>query len=124
MARILAFDDSKMFRGIVCSTLENLPHEVEAVCPTSIFEALKHLYQNRPALLVTDYNMPNVNGETLIRVIREDANLAGMKVIMLSSHHESDLITRIIRQGVDAYVIKGPGIKEELPRRITEMLKG
>jgi CheY-like chemotaxis protein len=123
MARILAFDDSKMIRGIVCQVLESTSHEIEAICPGSIFEALKHLYQTRPALLITDYNMPNVNGETLIRVIREDENLASLKVIMLSSHHESDLITRIIRHGVDAYVIKGPSMKEELPRRIAEMLK-
>lgn len=124
MARILAFDDSKMFRNMILSVMGETHHEVEAVCPGSVYEALRFIYQDRPALLITDYNMPNVNGETLVRVIREDANLVGLKVIMMSSHHESDLIGRIIKHGVDAYVIKGGGMKEDLPRRVEELLKG
>ena len=124
MAYILAFDDSKLIQGVICSVLAPLSHEVEAVCPISIFDALRHLYRIRPALLLTDYDMPNVNGETLLRVIREDQHLRGLKVIMLSSHHESDLITRVIQHGADGYVIKSGSMKEDLPRQVQKVLGG
>jgi DNA-binding NarL/FixJ family response regulator len=123
MARIQVFDDSKMVLNIVTSVLQEMNHVVKASCPDSLFEALKCLYKDRPDLLITDYNMPSLNGESLIRAIREDAKLAELKVMVLSAHHESDLIQRILKLGVDGYVLKGGGMKEELPRRVAEILQ-
>ena len=122
MARILAFDDSKLFRSILSSVLQEMPYEFEAVCPGSLYEALKFLYEKSPALLITDYQMPNLNGESLVRAIREDTNLAKLKVLVLSAHHDADLITRIMQKGVDGYVLKDSSLKTELPRRVSEIL--
>jgi len=122
MVAILAFDDSKMFRGIVSAVLEDLPYEVETVCPESLYEALKFLYEKQPALLITDYQMPNLNGESLIRAIREDTHLARLKVLVLSAHHGAELITRIMQKGVDGYILKDSSLKTELPRRVQEIL--
>lgn len=124
MSRVLVFDDSKMLRDLACGLLQDDSLEVEGANPGSLYEALKFLYENRPDLLVTDYQMPNLNGESLVRAIRDDSNLAALKVLVLSAHHDSELITRMTNLGVDGYILKDSNLKVELPRRVMEILHG
>jgi DNA-binding NarL/FixJ family response regulator len=121
MTDIVVLDDSRMLLHFVKSLLKS-SYQVVVASPGSLREALNVLYDEHPAILITDYEMPNLCGESVVRAIWEDANLRDIKVLMLSSHHEQDIITRVMERGVAGYILKGGGMKEHLIRRIDELL--
>lgn len=116
MARILVIDDSKMFRMLASAPLTEAGHTVQAVDPLSIYEVLKALYAFNPDLVLTDYWMPNCNGETLVRVIREDPNFQNVKILVCSSHGEESLVEKMTQHHVNGYILKGGGMVNLLAR--------
>ena len=123
MSKILVIDDSRMLRQAVLAALSEAGHHVLVVDPASLFEVLKQLYEFDPVLIVTDYEMPKCNGETLIRVIREDPKYCNIKLLVLTAHREADLVQRMGRHGVDGFLVKGKDMFQTLVSRVTELLK-
>ena len=121
MAKIMVVDDSKMFRMVASAPLVEAGHQVEQVDPASLFDVMKHLYEFSPDLVITDYRMPNCSGETLIRAIREDPTFRLMKILVLSSHSEEELVERLGHYGLDGYLLKGQGM-QTLVERVGEIL--
>ncbi len=59
---------------------------------------------NKFDLIITDINMPNLNGLDMIEKIREiDINIP---ILILSAHNEVDLLLRSINLGIDGYILK------------------
>jgi CheY-like chemotaxis protein len=116
MARILVIDDSKMFRMLASAPLTEAGHTVQAVDPLSIYEVLKALYAFNPDLVLTDYWMPNCNGETLVQVIREDPNFHNVKILVCSSHGEESLVERMGQLHINGYILKGKGMMSLVER--------
>jgi len=116
MARILVIDDSKMFRMLASAPLTEAGHTVQAVDPLSIYEVLKALYAFNPDLVLTDYWMPNCNGETLVQVIREDPNFHNVKILVCSSHGEESLVERMGKLHINGYILKGKGMMSLVER--------
>ena len=123
MAKIMVVDDSKMFRMVASAPLVEAGHQVEQVDPASLFEVMKHLYEFSPDLVITDYRMPNCSGESLIRAIREDPTFRMMKILVLSSHSEEELVERLGHYGLEGYLLKGQGM-QTLVERVGEILAG
>ena len=85
--------------------------------PASLYDVLAAIHAHRPALVITDYEMPACNGESLLRAIREDAALRDLPVIVLSAHREAELVARLSRWNLAAYVLK-PIRPEELVEKV------
>lgn len=60
-----------------------------------------------PVLVVTDINMPGLNGHEVVEDVRKDPTLSGTLFIMLSSSDQDKDVARAYRNGVIAYVPKG-----------------
>lgn len=120
--KILAFDDSQLMRYFIQKHLAAIGFEVMALGPGSLFEALGALREHRPGLVVTDYEMPGCNGESLVRGIREDPELNQTPVLIHSSHGESDLITRLGEWGRLGYLLK-PASAERLQEAACELCR-
>ena len=118
---ILVVDDSKWVRSFTRLHLMQGGFSVEEVEPTSAFEVLEALRRLRPRLLITDYEMPGCNGETLIRLVREDPVLKDTAVLVLSAHRESELVQRLVEERICDYLVK-PIRPEELIARVAEVL--
>ncbi len=87
MSLILVVEDSAAMRTYVRSTLESAPElsgNVEVVEAASGFDALRLLPRGEYDLVITDINMPDINGLELIRYIRQN------------SHHNSEVPVLII----------------------------
>lgn len=123
MAKIMVVDDSKMFRMVASAPLVEAGHQVEQVDPASLFEVMKHLYEFSPDLVITDYRMPNCSGESLIQAIREDPTFRTMKILVLSSHSEEELVERLGHYGLEGYLLKGQGM-QTLVERVGEIVAG
>jgi len=67
-------------------------------------EALKYYEKEHINLIITDINMPNMNGIELIENIRKKDNK--ISIIILSSHNESHFLMRGIELGVNGYILK------------------
>ena len=76
MQRILIVEDSATMRSLLASSLEDLETPVKLVAAESGFEALRLLPREQFDLVVTDINMPDINGLELVlqaETLREDA---------------------------------------------------
>jgi len=121
MAKILVFDDSKLMREFTSGPLREAGHEVLGVEPDSLFDALKHINEFGPDIVLTDYQMPKCNGESLVRAIRHNEKFKGIKIMMITAIRDPDLFNRMKDTGVDGFLYKGADMKD-LPQRVQELL--
>lgn len=106
MARIAIVDDSRLARTFTVGCLKKLGHELVEIDPTSLFDVIKVLREDPPALLLMDYLMPNCPGTSLARAMREDQALKDIRVIMISAHRDDEIQERLRRIGVDVFLTK------------------
>src|SRR5690606_13223144 len=88
---------------------------------TSAEEALRFLRSGDVDLLITDFNLPDVDGLSLIHAAKRA--LPELKIIVLSMHNEVHLVKEILRSGVNGFVLKNDSHKE-LIQAINEVLSG
>ena len=70
----------------------------------SVGKTLEELTRKDVDLLITDYNLPDDDGLTLVRRVKQ--KYPAMKIIVLSMHDEAHLIKEILKEGVDGYILK------------------
>jgi len=118
--KILLVDDSRTIRNIQKNVLAQLGHGA-----TDIFEAadgveaLKALGSDRPDLVLIDWNMPNMDGLTLVRKIREKDK--ELPLIMVTTEAEKSRVLEAIKAGVNNYVVK-PFTADTLSVKIEQTL--
>ncbi|MDC4226402.1 MAG: response regulator [Candidatus Manganitrophus sp.] len=73
-------------------------------------------------LVVSDWNMPNMNGLDLLKAIRQDPKLSALPVLMVTTEAEMDHILEAIRSGVNSYILK-PFTPETMKEKIDKVFK-
>jgi two-component system chemotaxis response regulator CheY len=103
--RVMVVDDSRMARRHILRVLENLGirHIVEAGDGR---EAIEKLQREVVDLVVTDYNMPQVNGAELADFIRHSEMHAHLPILMVTSEAQDAHLRNISQSGVDALADK------------------
>jgi len=118
---ILVVDDSIVVRKQLKMTLENMFFNVIAVAHGE--EAMNMLnIHNDITLVLTDYNMPVMNGLELIHEIRQRYKKQVLSVIALSSDSNNEIIALFLKKGANDY-IKKPFSKEEFSCRINNTVE-
>ena len=79
-------------------------------------QALDFVLERAPALVVTDVMMPEMSGTELCRAIKDDASLAGVPVMLVTSKAEREMKIRGLELGADDYVTKPFHPRELLAR--------
>ncbi|MDP9252648.1 MAG: response regulator [Chloroflexota bacterium] len=102
--RILLVDDEEQIRKLLETSLQRRGYEV-AVASDGI-EALRQIRTKMPDLIVTDVNMPNMNGFELTRRLRADHRTARVPIVMLSARKQADDILTGYSEGADEYIAK------------------
>jgi DNA-binding response OmpR family regulator len=102
--KILISDDDPIIRMFVRRAAEHASHEV--VLAENGREALALLEHEDPDLLITDLQMPELDGFGLIKAVRELPRHSDMPIICLSSVNDRDKIASLIEQGIANYVLK------------------
>lgn len=102
---IMIADDSPTMRAMLVSTIESLGdyHIVEA---SSGFEALRLLPREKVDLILTDINMPDINGLELISYLRNNANYLTIPVFIISTEGSQKDIDKGKQLGANEYLIK------------------
>ncbi len=111
--KVLLVDDSRTIRNLQRNILAKLGH-TDVVEAADGVEALAQIAAGRPDLVLIDWNMPNMDGITLVRKIREtDTQLP---LLMCTTEAEKGRVLEAIKAGVNNYVVK-PFTPETLSER-------
>jgi two-component system chemotaxis response regulator CheY len=119
--RILVVEDSPTMRSLLVQALEELGRPVDITEAASGFEALRELPRGEFDLIVTDINMPDINGLELVSFARSNASYRGVPVVIVSTEGSERDRERGLALGADAYLVK-PFEPEELQRVARELL--
>ena len=117
--KILLVDDSRTIRNIQKNVLSEIGHTDVAEAADGV-EALEQLSVGRPDLMLVDWNMPNMDGITLIRKVRETDKTLPM--IMVTTEAEKSRVLEAVKAGVNNYVIK-PFTAETLSEKIKQTME-
>jgi two-component system chemotaxis response regulator CheY len=102
---ILLVDDQKAMRSLVHSSLIEMGCRTIRECSDGQ-EALKELHIRPAQLVISDMNMPNMDGLGLLSAVRDSPMLKRTAFILLTSHSEMELVKQAIALGVNNYVRK------------------
>ncbi|AGP32201.1 response regulator [Sorangium sp. So ce296] len=127
MARILIVEDSPAMRAYVRSTLEDcvlgLAGDVDIVEAMNGFDALRLLPRGAFDLVITDINMPDINGLELIRFVRQSDRYRRVGILIISTQAAERDIQRGLRLGADRFLPK-PFTPEALRDAVVACLDG
>ncbi|MGM0592955.1 MAG: chemotaxis response regulator CheY [Pseudomonadota bacterium] len=103
--KILVVDDFSTMRRIIKNLLRDLGfnNTDEADDGTT---ALPKLQGGNFDLLITDWNMPGMQGIDLLKAVRADPKLANMPVMMVTAEQKKDQIIEAAKAGVNGYIVK------------------
>lgn len=116
---ILVVDDSLTVRKVTARTLER--NNLDVILARDGVEALGVLHEQRPDLVLTDIEMPRMDGFELLGAIRNDPQTRSVPVIMISSRTGQKHRSRAEALGVSAYLGK-PYAEADLITRIEQFI--
>ncbi len=118
--KILTVDDSKTIRTIVKRAFA--PFDCEVFEAENGVEGLATAAKIKPDLIVLDLTMPVMNGVEMLEKLKQDQVLKTIPVIMLTAESGRDNVLRIVKLGVNDYIVK-PFKGEQLIQRAEKIIK-
>lgn len=113
--KFLVVDDSSTMRRIICNTLKKIGYE-DIIQAEDGKDALKQLGEHNVDLLITDWNMPNMDGLTLVQEVRSGPNKT-LPILMVTTNAAKEDVIQALKAGVNNYVVK-PMTPETLEEKI------
>lgn len=119
---ILIVDDSSFFRKAISDLL--YMHQYKLITATSGKEALEVL-KDYPEikLVITDFNMPGMDGCLLCKTIRETHSKEDLAIIGISSEGDETMAAQFIKSGANDFIIKQSFIREEFYCRVAQCIE-
>lgn len=121
MKQILIVEDSATTRSLITAVIEEAG-DFEIVEAATGFEALKLLPTKSFDLILTDINMPDINGIELINFIKSNPRYSAIPLVIISTEKSEEDKKRGLAAGADAYITK-PFKAKELQDSIKGMLR-
>jgi two-component system chemotaxis sensor kinase CheA len=118
---VLIVDDSLTTRMLEQSILESAGYEV--VLASSAEEGLDVAGRQPFGLFLVDVEMPGMDGFSFVARTRQDAELADVPAIMVTSRDSPDDLRRGVEAGASDHIVKGEFDQERLLARIRELIR-
>jgi two-component system chemotaxis response regulator CheY len=119
--RILIVEDSATMRAMLTTALEGLAEPVKIVEAESGFDALRQLPRDGFDLIVTDINMPDINGLELVSFVKGNPAFRAIPLLIISTESSERDRARGVDLGADAYLVK-PFEAAEFREMVTDLL--
>ncbi|VFQ45900.1 ATPase, T2SS/T4P/T4SS family [Desulfoluna butyratoxydans] len=117
---VLVVDDNEIELEMMSHLLKTQNYRI--VKATNGVEALKSVYHAMPDLIVTDYVMPEMDGFTLIKKLKEEIATRMIPVIMLTANEDLKSEVEVLNVGADDYMTK-PVNYERFIARVNRLLQ-
>jgi two-component system chemotaxis response regulator CheY len=102
--KVLAIDDSRTIRNLLRVSLEGAGFEFHTACDgvegVDMFDAVK------PDVVITDINMPNLDGYGVIEALRQGPNKTSVPILVLTTESSDALKTRARDAGATGWIVK------------------
>jgi len=121
--RILIVEDSATMRSLLASSLEELEIPVKITEAVSGFEALRLLPRFAFDLIVTDINMPDINGLELRSFVKNNDRYREIPLVVVSTEGSDRDRDKGLELGADQYLVK-PFDPEMLRQVVTDLPAG
>lgn len=120
--KILVVDDFSTMRRIVKNALKQIGFSnfIEA---DSGLAALEQIKNNKVDLIISDWNMPGMDGLAFLKEIRGNEATKGIPFVMVTAEAQKINVLEAVRAGVSNYIIK-PFSGDDVKRKLEETLKG
>ena len=121
--KILVVEDSPSMRAYVTTLVEGYPDadDVEIVEASSGFEALKVLPHHKLDAILTDINMPDINGLELVSFIKNHPVYKTIPILVISTESSEEDRRRAEALGAEEYLVK-PFAPEDLLAKLRRLL--
>lgn len=116
--KILVVDDFSTMRRIVKNLLRQLGYENIDEAEDGA-QAYSKLQNGGYGFVVSDWNMPNMDGLELLKKVRNDPELKDLPILMVTAEAEKEKVITAIQAGVNNYVVKpftGEVLKEKMDK--------
>lgn len=114
--KFLVVDDSLTMRRIVVNTLKSIGFE-SVVEATDGKDAMAKLLSEGADFLITDWNMPEMNGLELVKWVRATNPFMGMPILMVTTRGNKEDVIEAMKVHVSNYIVKpftAQGLKEKI----------
>lgn len=118
--KILIVDDDKTTRKLLSFYLKGSGFEV--VTAENGLDALEKLGMDEINLVMTDLNMPYMDGIELVKTLKSDPNTAQIPIIMVTTEADINEQNRALAAGANAYITK-PVTADTIAKKIKTILK-
>ncbi|ROL56699.1 response regulator [Bacteroidetes/Chlorobi group bacterium Naka2016] len=119
--KFLVVDDSPTMRRIVINALKSFGVE-DIVEAEDGQDALAKLKENKIDFVITDWNMPNMNGLDLTKTIRSSEQWSNLPILMVTTRGLKEDIIQALQAKVNNYIVK-PFTPQVLKEKILAILK-
>ena len=120
--KILAVDDSPTMRRIIINTLKRAGFQ-DVVEAQDGKDALAKLKVDKFNFVITDWNMPEMDGLTFVTTVRGMAEYKDLPILMVTTRSVKDDIMEAMKAGVNNYIVK-PFTPDTLKAKIEQVLAG
>lgn len=117
--RVLFVEDSPTMRRIIFNSLKKLGvKEIEDA--ENGVDALEKIQKSEFDLILTDWNMPEMNGEELVEHLRKLDKYKRVPILMITTRGMQEDVMAAIKLGVNGYIVK-PFTPEVLRKKMLEL---
>jgi len=115
-------EDSSAMRSLIATTVEEI-RGVEVVEAGNGFDALRVLPQQRIDLIITDINMPDINGLEIVHFVKNNPNYHRIPIIIVTTERGEEDRKKGLALGASEYITK-PFNPEDLRQIVVRLIKG
>ncbi len=117
--KILFVEDSPTMRRIIFNSLKKLGIENITEAENGV-DALEKLQKQDYDMILTDWNMPEMNGQELVEHIRKMDKYKSVPILMITTRGMEEDVVTAIKSGVNGYIVK-PFTPEVLKKKMVEL---
>ncbi|MDG2534000.1 response regulator [Sphingomonas sp. HITSZ_GF] len=121
--KVMVVDDQTSMRAMIRRALQDLGFKDVRDKPSAP-EALAAVKSDRVHLIISDYNMPEMDGLQFLEAVRTDAVIGKTVFIMLTGSSDKEIVQKAAALGVNNYVVKPfapAALKEKIERVFGEL---
>ncbi|MHA6721133.1 response regulator [Sphingomonas sp. RS6] len=121
--KVMVVDDQTSMRAMIRRALQDLGFKDVRDKPSAT-EALQAVKSDRVHLIISDYNMPEMDGLQFLEAVRGDAVIGKTVFIMLTGSADREVVQKAAALGVNNYVVKPfapAALKEKIERVFGEL---
>lgn len=118
--KVLFIEDSPTMRRIISNSLKRIGITNFKEAEHGV-DALEKISQEDFDMILTDWNMPEMNGQEFVQHLREQDKYKEIPILMITTRGMEDDVMTAIQTGVNGYIVK-PFTPEVLKKKITDLL--